>query len=118
MRSADIVVLGGSAAGITAAITARRHHPDKNILLVRKEEQVPIPCGIPYIYGTLGGPEKNLIPDSVLESNRTGLLVAEVTGIDRHQRRLVAGKDEVQYERLILATGSVPTQPSIPGRHG
>ncbi len=47
MPSADIVVLGGSAAGITAAITARRHHPDKSILLVRKEKHVPIPCGIP-----------------------------------------------------------------------
>jgi thioredoxin reductase len=31
----DIVVIGGSAAGLTAAITARRHYPDKSILLVR-----------------------------------------------------------------------------------
>lgn len=115
MHSADIVVLGGSAAGITAAITARRHHPDKSILLVRKEKQVPIPCGIPYIYGTLGGPEKNLIPDSVLESNKIELVIAEVTRIDREQHRLIIGEDEVRYERLILATGSIPTQPPIPG---
>ncbi|MFW6106690.1 MAG: FAD-dependent oxidoreductase, partial [bacterium] len=115
MHSADIVVLGGSAAGVTAAITARRHHPDKSILLVRKEKQVPIPCGIPYIYGTLGGPEKNLIPDAVLESNRIELVIAEVTRIDREQHRLIAGEDEVRYERLILATGSIPTQPRIPG---
>ena len=115
MRSADIVVLGGSAAGITAAITARRHHSDRSILLVRKEKQVPIPCGIPYIYGTLGGPEKNLIPDSVLESNKIELVIAEVTRIDREQHRLITGEDEVRYERLILATGSIPTQPPIPG---
>lgn len=66
MTTADIVILGGSAAGITAAITARRHYPDKRVLLVRRERQVPIPCGIPYIFGTLGSPEKNLIPDSIL----------------------------------------------------
>jgi len=96
-------------------MTARRHHPDKSILLVRKEKQVPIPCGIPYIYGTLGGPEKNLIPDSVLESNKIELMIAEVSRIEREQHRLIAGGDEVQYERLILATGSVPTQPPIPG---
>mgnify|MGYP000529164981 FL=1 len=76
MIQADIVVLGGSAAGITAAITARRHHPGKSIVLVRQEKQVPIPCGIPYIYGTLGGPAKNLMPDSVLEAHRVGLVLA------------------------------------------
>ena len=47
MTGADIVILGGSAAGVTAAITARRHYPDKSILLVRMEKQVSIPCGIP-----------------------------------------------------------------------
>ncbi len=115
MISAEIVVLGGSAAGITAAITARRHHPDRSIRLIRREEQVPIPCGIPYIYGTLGGPEKNLIPDSVLETHGIDLSVVEVTAIDREKRRLVTKGEPIEYERLILATGSVPTTPPIPG---
>ncbi len=115
MTKADIVVLGGSAAGITAAITARRHHPDKRILLVRKEKQVAIPCGIPYIFGTLGTPDKDLIPDTVLEKNRIDLLIAEVTKIDRQQHRLVTSDGDIEYERLILATGSLPTQPPIPG---
>ena len=115
MANADIVVLGGSAAGITAAITARRHHPNKSILLVRKEKQVLIPCGIPYIYGTLGSPQKNLIPDAIFESNNIRLVLAEATEIDRKRHRLLTGDGEVGYERLILATGSVPTQPPIPG---
>jgi NADPH-dependent 2,4-dienoyl-CoA reductase/sulfur reductase-like enzyme len=115
MTTADIVILGGSAAGVTAAITARRHHPDKRIVLVRKEKQVSIPCGIPYIYGTLGSPEKNLIPDSVLATNRIELLIDEATEIDRQDHRLVTSEGEVRYERLILATGSLPTKPPIPG---
>jgi len=115
MTQADIVVLGGSAAGITAAITARRHHPERSILLVRKEKQVPIPCGIPYIFGTLGSPEKNLIPDAVLDRNRVGLRVAEVSRIDRSGRRLITDDGEVEYDRLILATGSLPSRPPIPG---
>lgn len=115
MTTADIVILGGSAAGVTAAITASRHHPDKRILLVRKEKQVSIPCGIPYIFGTLGSPEKNLIPDSVLEANRIGLLIAEATKIDRERHVLSTSEGEIRYERLILATGSLPTMPPIPG---
>lgn len=115
MTTADIVILGGSAAGVTAAITASRHHPDKRILLVRKEKQVSIPCGIPYIFGTLGSPEKNLIPDSVLEANRIGLLIAGATKIDRERHVLSTSEGEIRYERLILATGSLPTMPPIPG---
>ena len=115
MTTADIAILGGSAAGVTAAITARRHHPDKRILLVRKEKQVSIPCGIPYIFGTLGSPDKNLIPDSILVTNRIGLLIAEAVKIDRKQHVLVTNQGDVQCERLILATGSLPTKPPIPG---
>jgi NADPH-dependent 2,4-dienoyl-CoA reductase/sulfur reductase-like enzyme len=113
--SMDIVIVGGSAAGITAAITARRHHPDKRIMLVRMENLVPIPCGIPYIYGTLGSPEKNLIPDTILEKQRTDLLIAKATKIDRQAHLLHTTGPTVQYERLILATGSEPVKPHIPG---
>jgi NADPH-dependent 2,4-dienoyl-CoA reductase/sulfur reductase-like enzyme len=115
MRQASIVVVGGSAAGLTAAITARRHYPDKSILMVRKEEQVLIPCGIPYIFGTLGSPQNNLIPDSVLEKNSIDLLVTEATDIDLDERVLHTKAGDVGYERLILATGSRPAVPPIPG---
>jgi NADPH-dependent 2,4-dienoyl-CoA reductase/sulfur reductase-like enzyme len=116
MKKADVVVIGGSAAGIPAAMTCRRHYPEKSVLLVRKEKQVLIPCGIPYIFGTVGSPEKNLIPDAVLEKNGIELLVAEVTDIDRDGRVLMtAGGEEIGYQRLILATGSVPIVPPIPG---
>jgi NADH oxidase (H2O2-forming) len=115
MEQADIVVIGGSAAGLTAAITARRHYPDKAILMVRKERQVLIPCGIPYIFGTLGGPQKNLIPDAVLEGNDIDLLVTEATDMDREERILHTEAGEIGYERLIVATGSRPAMPPIPG---
>jgi NADPH-dependent 2,4-dienoyl-CoA reductase/sulfur reductase-like enzyme len=116
MKSADVVVVGGSAAGIPAAITARRHYPDKSILLVRKEERVLIPCGIPYIFGTVGTCDKNLIPDGVLEKNNIELLIDEVTDIDREKRSLTTeGGEEIGYDRLVLATGSLPIVPPIPG---
>jgi len=116
MKHADIVVIGGSAAGLTAAITARRHYPDKAILLVRKEERVLIPCGIPYIFGTVGSPEKNLVPDTVLSKNTIDLLIDEVVEIDRENGRVqTAGGEGVAYDRLILATGSLPAMVPITG---
>jgi len=116
MRKADVVVVGGSAAGITAAITCHRHYPDKSVLLVRKETQVLIPCGIPYTFGTVGGPENDLIPDSVLDKNAIEFIVDGVTGIDREGKTVqTAGGETIGYERLILATGSEPIVPPIPG---
>jgi NADPH-dependent 2,4-dienoyl-CoA reductase/sulfur reductase-like enzyme len=115
MKEYDVVVVGASAAGLTAAITAHRHYPEKSILVVRQEKQVLIPCGIPYIFGTLGSPEKNLISDAVLEKNDLELLIAEATSIDREARILHTTAGDVRYQRLILATGSRPAMPPIPG---
>jgi len=115
MKKSDIVIIGGSAAGLTAAITARRHNPSKSILLIRREEQVPIPCGIPYIFGTIGDPARNLMPDALLEKNRIDLLVAEATGLDPAAKTVETDAGPVAYDRLVLAMGSSPSSPRIPG---
>lgn len=115
MKQADIVVIGGSAAGLTAAITARRHHPEKTILIVREEDMVLIPCGIPYIFGTLDNPNKDLIPDAILEKNRIDLMVTKAVSLDREAKLLHTAADDVAYDRLILATGSRPVMLPIPG---
>lgn len=114
MKQTDIVV-GGSAAGLTAATTARRHHQDRHVLIVRMEKQVLIPCGIPYIFGTVGSAQKNLIGDAVLESNGIELLVVEATDVDREGKVLHTTGGEIGYERLVLATGSRPSMLPVPG---
>jgi len=116
MRKADVLIVGGSAAGPTAGISSRRRYPDKSVILVRKEEQVLVPCGIPYIIGTVGSPEKNLIPDALLEKNGIELVKDEVVNIARKEKKVIlAGGEEIGYDRLILATGSLPIEIPIPG---
>ena len=116
MKSVDILIVGGSAAGFSAAITARRHYPDATMAVVRQEAKTPVPCGIPYIFGTLGSPEKNLMPDPALAKNKAELIVDRVTGIDREARTIATeGGQTIGYQKLILTTGSEPIVPPIPG---
>ncbi|MBT3182863.1 MAG: FAD-dependent oxidoreductase [Deltaproteobacteria bacterium] len=116
MNNYDVIVIGGSAAGIPAAITARRHYPDKSIMLIRKEGKVPIPCGIPYIFGTVGSTDKNLIPDAVFSNNDIELLIDEVQSIERKAKSVVtAGGERISYDKLVLSTGAEPLQLPIKG---
>lgn len=116
MRKTDVLIVGGSAGGITAAITARRYYPETEIVLVRKEEKVLISCGIPYIFGTLGSPEKDLIPDEVLPKNDVELIIDEVTSINKDAKAITTASGEtIGYEKMILATGSSPMVPPLAG---
>ena len=115
MKKADVVVLGG-LSGITAGISCRRHYPDKKVVIIRKEGTVLIPCGIPYIYGTVGGPENNVIPDGLLENNGIELIKGEAVEVDRKNKTVTMKNGEsIGYEKLIFATGSFPMVPPIPG---
>ncbi len=119
MKKADVVIVGGSAAGPVAVMTARRHYPDKSILEIRKEkpERVMVPCGVPYIFGTVGATSKNVIPDAIVTNNGGELMIDEVTGIDRAAKKVTTAKGEtISYDKLILATGSNPVSPPIPGK--
>jgi len=114
MKQADIVIVGGSAAGIEAAITARKQYPSKKVVVVRREEKALVPCGIPYIMGTLGSADKNVMPVSLLGDAE--LVVDQVTSIGREAKTVTtAGGETIGYDRLMLATGSRPVVPPIPG---
>lgn len=45
----DVLVIGGSAGGILAALSAKKTYKDKKVTVVRMGERVMVPCGIPYI---------------------------------------------------------------------
>jgi pyruvate/2-oxoglutarate dehydrogenase complex dihydrolipoamide dehydrogenase (E3) component len=116
MKKADVVVVGGSAAGPVAAISCRRRYGDKSVMMVRKEEQVLVPCGIPYIFGSVGSPAKNLIPDALVINNGIELVKGEAVDMDREKKTVSLSDGEtVSYDKLVLATGSSPIVLPIPG---
>jgi NADH oxidase (H2O2-forming) len=116
MEKADVVIIGGSAAGATAAISSKRRNPGKTVTLIRQEKQVLVPCGIPYIFGTLGSPQKNLMADNMLTGNNVNLIIDPARQIDREKKIVHTGSGkDIGYDKLIIATGSLPAVLPIPG---
>jgi NADH oxidase (H2O2-forming) len=118
MDKADVLIIGGSAGGPVAGITARRHYKDAKVTVIRKEKQgqVLVPCGLPYIFGTVGTPEKNIIPDALLTGNNIDFLVDEATSIDRGAKTVAtASGKSIGYDKLVLAIGGLPIIIPIPG---
>ena len=113
MKKTDVLIIGGSAAGLVSALAAKSHYPEKKVTMVRKDEKAVIPCGIPYIFGTLNSSDEDILPDAGLEKAGINILINEVVSIKNQDKIcLLKNGDEIAYDKLILATGSVPNIPS------
>ena len=118
MKKVDLLVIGGSAGGLLSATMVRKAYgEDLEITLIRETERVMVPCGIPYIYGTLRDLGKNVIPDALLTGANINLLIDRAVAIDREQKTVTTkGNEVIGYKKLIIATGSLPLIPTfIPG---
>lgn len=112
MKKTDVLVVGGSATGLVAAMTAKSNYPDKSVMVIRKEEKVMIPCGIPYIFSSVGNSDNNILPDGGLVNLGVEILIDEVLSIDTKTKTCKIKKSEdVVYDKLILGTGSLPMIP-------
>ena len=112
MEKTDVLVIGGSAAGIVAAVTGKSSYPDKSFTLIRMEKETLVPCGIPYMFGSLENSNKNTVADGVITGAGINLKIGEVVSIDTKKNicRTAEG-GEISFEKLILALGSTPVVP-------
>lgn len=114
MEKTDVLIIGGSAAGIVAATTAKSFYPKKSVMIVRKEKDVMVPCGIPYVFGTLECSTQNqMMPGQALANAGVTLRQGEITAIDGEKKVCAtAAGEEIGFEKLVIATGSTPVRPA------
>lgn len=111
--SYDIIIVGGSAGGFTAALTAKMIYKEKSILLIKSEDKTLIPCGIPYLAATLESCDKDLMSYQLIINQGVKVLIDNVVDVDRNNKKVItASGNSYEYEKLILATGSLPFVPS------
>lgn len=121
-----IVIIGGVAAGATAAARIRRLDEQAQIVVFERSGYISYAnCGLPYYIGdVITDPQELTLqtPESFFVRFRVDMKVHhEVTAIhpDRKTvsvRDLDAGREfEESYDKLILSPGAKPAQPRLPG---
>jgi NADPH-dependent 2,4-dienoyl-CoA reductase/sulfur reductase-like enzyme len=118
------VVVGGDAAGMSAASKAKRDDPDLDVVVFERGEWVSYgACGLPYyIKGEIQSLESlvSVTPEEFREERdidlRTGHDVVAIDTADRTVTARHEGGEVVQpYDHLLVATGAAAVTPPIDG---
>ena len=119
------IVIGGDAAGMSAASRAKRNRPDMEVVVLEQTADVSYSaCGMPY---NIADPERDM-EDLVVRHSH---VFREKQGIDLRTEHRVEGIDpasktvsgrtrqgeefRLSYDRLLIATGASPIIPHLPG---
>ncbi len=109
-----LVVIGGVAAGMSAAARARRVDPSLEVVVLERGPHVAwAACGLPfYVSGRVARLEDLIVYTPERFQRERGVIVrtgAEVVAIRPARRRVVLRDGEqIAYDRLIVATGGRP----------
>lgn len=119
-----LVAIGGSDAGISAALRARELDPSVDVTVVVADRYPNFSiCGIPYFFSGEVQPWQSLAHRTTADLEATGMrlrLDTFATDIDVAARRLAVrnadGRTElISYDELVVGTGALPSDAGISG---
>jgi len=126
MKKERLIVIGGVAAGMSAASRARKLKPDLEILVFERSGYVSYAaCGMPYLISDKVKSSDNLVVyDARFFKEKRGIdvfLHHEVMQIFPERKEVLVRnietgeKREYSYDKLLIATGARPLVPPIKG---
>jgi len=119
------MIIGGDAAGMSAASRAKRNRPDMDVIVLEKTYDVSYSaCGMPYNLADSGRSMDDLVVrqahvfrDRQKIDLRTGHYV-ETIDVNRKSVRGIThdgSRFDLPYDKLLIATGASPVIPKLPG---
>jgi len=119
----NFVIIGGDAAGMSAASRAKRNNPDLKVTVLEKTGDVSYSaCGMPY---NIADPNR-VIDDLVVRSAKvfrekqgitmlTGHNVQQIDPVNKTVIGLAQKEFRFSYDQLLIATGAAPIIPELSG---
>lgn len=115
------VILGAGPAGVIAAETIRKHRGQDRITIVGNEKEPPYSrMALPYLLAGGIGERGTWLRRSGDHFRAQGITVMQglATAVDARSRTVTLDSGEkMPFDRLLIATGSRPSRPAIPGVH-
>lgn len=124
IRAKKLVIVGGGAAALSAAMNARKENRDIQIIMFSEEKVLPYSrCGLPFTIDGEIPDAKNLIAqkDNFFKIIKvTPRLRCRVTSLDPVAKKITfldenQKENSEEYDALIICTGAKPVLPKIPG---
>jgi NADPH-dependent 2,4-dienoyl-CoA reductase/sulfur reductase-like enzyme len=123
-----LIIIGGTAAGLSAASRAKKSRPDLEVKVFEKSGYASYgSCGLPYFVGGMIESETELIsltPEQLRKDRGIETsLHHEVTKIDKEAQTVdvvnleTGASSSLHYDYLVIATGASPVLPEIPNIH-
>jgi NAD(P)H-nitrite reductase large subunit len=113
------IIIGAGPAGVIAAETIRKHAPSDQITIIGEEKETPYSrMAIPYLLvGHVGEQGTHLRKSaSHFRDLNINIVQASVKSAQAATKTLALSNGQsMQYDRLLIATGSTPMRPPIPG---
>lgn len=113
------VIIGAGPAGVVAAETLRRLDRDATIRIIGDEQEAPYSrMALPYyLIDRIGEEGTHLRKDAGhFSQQRIEVIRGRVAAVDAAKKTLqIDGGKEVRFDKLLIATGSHPVRPPIPG---
>ncbi len=113
-----VAIIGAGAVGMTVATYLKRH-TDYDVLVFSSDTHTAYSqCGIPFVLEGIISDFPDLVispPDTFIEMGIDLHLNTEVRQIDAGSKKVMSDSGVFEYDHLLIATGSTPFIPPIPG---